>query len=249
MIGNGGDYIDSKRGSSDNGREAQGDAKQTPTSNDISPTTKNVARRFNLKRDYSDIIPAMIPTQEVLQNPGRYQGVGPSSTQNWTHDSDEEIDEDKEDNHNQEQDTTYSVYDDTSPVIPSLTPMRPTPPLSQPKRRVGLSFQPQRSTLSRAPEKPDIISAASTTIEVNDDDDPIVDFDDSDDDSDLMGRTHEENCEPIISTLSALTSPLRQQSLSRSPYQSPSRRIIHQLMPNPPSYPSDITQQTASTSE
>ncbi|KAF9187671.1 Shieldin complex subunit 2 [Haplosporangium sp. Z 767] len=214
-----------------NGREAQGNAKQMPTSKDMSPTTKNVARRPYLKRDYSDIIPAAIPTQEVLQNPGRYRSVGPSSTQDWSQDLDKEIEEYEEENH--EQDTTHSVYDDTSPVIPSLTPARAIPPLSQPKRRVGPSFQPQRPTLSRAPEKPDVMSTAPTTIEVCDDD-PITDFDDSDDGNGLKDRTREDKCEPIISTLSALASPFRQQSLSRSPYQSPSRRIVHPLMPNLP---------------
>lgn len=190
------------------------------------------ARRVPLlKREESDIIPTSIPTQEALQNLGRYRSTRSANMPS------EDLEREEDERYTQI--STAASYDSTSPIIPSPTHDSSSPELppsselapSDPMRlrpSLVLSSPTRKARSGQLPP-----SRPTQAIE----DDPIMDFDDDSGEEQVsVVKTETGVMDDSIQTmsvgsLSSISSNLNQQ-VSGNPHstvrppQSPSGKFI-----------------------
>ncbi|KAG0316816.1 hypothetical protein BGZ99_006645 [Dissophora globulifera] len=174
----------------------------------------------------------MIPTQEVLQNLDRYSGIEKNYSRAHR-EQDEAAKNDNDSDHDiplgqqQYSNSTVSNYD-SSPIPPSPTPLISSrllqkPPSTVQSKAVHLIVQEPQRTL-KSPGRPasrNSTTASSRPMGLQGDErrledlDPIMDFDDSDDDLGLMDcsrleKEKKKDADSIVSTFprDSISSPL-----------------------------------------
>ncbi|KAG0008303.1 hypothetical protein BGZ80_003602 [Entomortierella chlamydospora] len=190
--------------------------------------------RPSLKRDASLIIPSMIPTQEVLQNLNLYRDNGMIQLGGDEDEIDDDID--SEDYHhsnhsphsrNSDNGFVPSTYNDPDPVIqPNISKAKgatPLPPSSS-GPSLFLRTYPRKRALS--PRR------AQAKLEAEDSD-PIIDFDESDEDEELLHRTLPVSPHRPSKSLQGRSPQSPQLRRPLIPAESPSRRFIIPLATQP----------------